>query len=73
MPVSAAARDGFYNIAVITGIQDGSKRAVSALTYIADNLFMDPWHPVSIKFQILFPKHAEDLLNGVHDSTPCIT
>jgi hypothetical protein len=73
MSVSTAAWDRLSDIAVITGIKNGSKRATSAITDIPHNLFMDVRHSISIKFQILFAINPEDILNSTHDNTPCIT
>jgi hypothetical protein len=72
MPVPAAAWDRAPYITVIAGINNGSERAAPAITDIPYGLFMDLWHPVAIKLHIFSAVYPEDLLNGAHDSTPCI-
>jgi hypothetical protein len=73
MPVPAAAWNRLSGITVITGINDGPEGTASAITDIPDDLFMYPGHSFSIKFQILSAIDPENLLNGAHDNTPCIT
>jgi hypothetical protein len=73
MPVSAATWDRLSDIAFITGINNGSERATSAITDIPHDFFMELGHSISIKLHILFAIHPEDSLNSAHDNTPCIT
>jgi hypothetical protein len=73
MPVSAAAWNRLSGSAVITGIKNGPERTASAIADILNGFFMDPGHSVAIKCQILLAINPENLLNGTHDNTPCIT
>jgi len=73
MPVPTATGNILSGSAGITGIQNGSEGTASAISYILNGFFMERGHSVSIQFQILFSVPPENLLNGTHDSTPCIT
>jgi len=73
MPVSTATGNILSGSTVITDINKGSEGTASAITNILHGFFMERGHSVSIQFQILFSVPPENLLNGTHDSTPCIT
>jgi hypothetical protein len=73
MPIPAATGNMLSGSAGITGIHNGPERTASAIADIFHGIFMDSGHSVAIKFQILLAINPEDLLNGTHDNTPCIT
>jgi hypothetical protein len=72
MSVSAAAWNGLLEITFLAFIENGPEMTSPAFAHIPDNLFMDSGHPVTIQLQVLIAIGSENLLNGFHDSTPCI-